>query len=62
MKRIELKCSCGAGMVLEDSRGIYIRADYKPDEKGRLFVVDFQADAWLDRHQACLTLVTKSTP
>jgi hypothetical protein len=54
MKRIELKCCCGASITLIDQSGTYLKAGGQADEKGRRFVVDVQADAWLDRHDKCL--------
>ena len=52
-KRIKLKCCCGAEALFEDYEGSYIDPDGRPDEKGRRFLIEAQADDWLDRHQQC---------
>jgi hypothetical protein len=53
MKRIELKCCCGASIVLVDERGAYLHPGGTVDGKGRMFVIQQQADNWLDRHDKC---------
>jgi hypothetical protein len=51
---INLKCRCGSSFSIEDQRQIFINPGGLRDEKGRMFVVQVQADEWLDRHQNCL--------
>lgn len=52
--KIELKCKCGAAATFDDTRGIYINAGGKPDDKGRVLMIEVRADEWQDRHQPCL--------
>ncbi len=54
MQRIELKCKCGASIVLEDSRGSFLKGGGKKDEKGRIFVIERLSDEWQERHEDCL--------
>jgi hypothetical protein len=54
-KTVKLKCCCGAEIELVDESGVYIDPrNGTLDEKGREYVIDVQADSWLDRHQQCL--------
>ena len=48
---IKLKCCCGATFDVEG--GTYINRGGKPDNQGRMFVVQVMADEWLDRHRNC---------
>ena len=54
MKKIQLKCKCGSEINLVDEQGSYLRKGGERDEKGRLFLIERQADDWLDRHRECL--------
>ena len=60
--KIILKCPCGGEAVFEDT-GIYINPhDCAADEKGRKFILQIQADAWLDRHAECLKAAKERKP
>ena len=52
--KVELKCKCGATVIFEDSRGVYIKSGGRPDEKGRKYSIELWVDGWLDRHSVCL--------
>jgi len=54
--RIVHTCKCGASVVLEDDRGIYIQTGGAPDEKGRKFTIEVRADEWLEKHEGCLVV------
>lgn len=58
MNLIELKCKCGGSINLEDNLQTYINPDGRPDDKGRIFVIEVAANSWLDRHQNCMDLVS----
>ena len=50
------KCCCGAEIILRDSRGNFINPGGRPDENGRIFTLQEQADKWLKDHTLCKTL------
>lgn len=54
MRRIQLKCGCGAEIVLEDNALTYIDKG-KPDKNGDIYLLDKQAREWQDIHKKCLT-------
>jgi hypothetical protein len=49
---IKLKCKCGAEIEMNDS--YFINGGGKPDEHGRVFLIEKRADEWLERHHFCL--------
>lgn len=53
-KVIKLSCSCGASIEIVDHVGTYLQTGGGCDDNGRCFVIDKQADDWLDRHQKCI--------
>ena len=53
-KRIEHKCKCGSSIIIEDTRQTYINKKGKPDNKGRIYLIDKQSDDWLELHEMCL--------
>lgn len=60
-QRTELSCPCGATIVLENAAGSFINTGGAPDNKGRKYIIQVDADKWLDRHQSCIT-TKKGTP
>ena len=54
--KIELKCKCGAEIKFTDELSSYINKGGERDEKGRVFLIQEYADAWLNRHSDCLKL------
>lgn len=53
MRKVNLSCSCGAVIVLEDTSYTLIEKGGKLDNKGRKYLIDKQADEWQERHQEC---------
>ena len=49
--RIKMTCLCGEWMSIDDDRGTYINDGGKPDEHGRVFVIQKYADDWLIKHK-----------
>lgn len=54
--KIELKCKCGATLLLNDDKGVYISSGGTVDERGRKYLIEVRSDDWQERHQACLGL------
>jgi len=52
--KITLKCTCGAEGKFSDTKASFINTGGDTDEKGRRYVVQVDADNWLDRHKVCL--------
>ena len=51
--KISLKCSCGAEAIFSDGRGSYINIGGGYDKRGRKFLVQVDADNWLEKHKDC---------
>lgn len=49
---LKLSCSCGA--TFEGTLNTYINLGGKPDDKGRIFLIEVRADEWSERHSGCL--------
>lgn len=50
---MEIRMECGCGASFHSVAGSYMNLGGKPDEKGRVFVVQVQADRWLEDHKRC---------
>ena len=51
--KLDAKCSCGAEFHGHDERGRFIHMGGKPDEQGRIYVMQRDFDNWLDKHNNC---------
>jgi hypothetical protein len=53
MKQINLSCSCGATAEFIDQCGTYINKEGDRTENGLMFLIDLQAEEWLELHSKC---------
>lgn len=61
MKSIDIRCTCGSSIQFRDDAESVINPQTgKPDSRGRLFLIQVQADEWLDRHQPCVIASVKA--
>jgi hypothetical protein len=51
--KIEIQCSCGEKAVFDDPRGTFIKGGGAADELGRCFIIQVQADRWMEDHKKC---------
>ena len=51
--KLELKCPCGASLLLIDNRESFIHTGGKRDEKGRTMKWEVIKDDWLEEHRNC---------
>lgn len=47
--RIELSCKCGATGTWVDDH--FINGGGKPDDKGRIYIIEARAEEWMRLHQ-----------